>query len=298
MEQQIETSKQPEVLGVGIANDLCEPGMLELVHECTQRGLCQYLTVYVYDNYSLEFLRTMRAAMPPSLKFVWHASGDFELPYDGPSITASWDRIQAITDIWQPAWATEDVIITTFARTRPQGHPNYVQPFLTEECLEVCIRRMHEVSARVSVPLFPEVPHFYMPGPDEMHVSTFFRRFVDATGAMLNFDLGHFFSYNLLHGNPLLHRIDEFPLEFVGEINTAGGMIGDPEGLTWVDDYAGPINPITEEALRQILPRCTRLQAIYTETIGAAPWVVRHNLERLNHLFWSSRERSQVHGIA
>lgn len=276
---------QPEVLGLGLANDLCEPGVVPLINECFARGLCQYLTIYVYDNYTPEFMRWMRAELPPSLKFVWHAGGEFELPYDGPSFSRSQQRIRTVLEIWQPEWATEDVIVTNFARSRPQGHPNYVQPFLTEECLEVCIRRMNEISEGMTIPLFPEVPHFYMPGPDEMHLSTFFRRFVEATGARLNLDVGHFFSYNLLHRRPPLDRIDEFPLDHVAEINTAGGMIGDREGLTWVDHYAGPLNPFTEEVLREVIPRCSRLQAIYTETIGAEPWVVLHNLERLRELF-------------
>lgn len=280
------------VLGVGLANDLCEPGVLSVIHEAARAGLCQYLTVYVYENYPPEFLRSMRDSMPPGLKFVWHASGDFELPYDGPSISVNRERIQSVVDLWNPEWATEDVIITTFAHTRPQGDPNYVQPFLTEECLQVCVRRMKEASALIPLPLFPEVPHFYMPGPEEMHLTTFFRRFVEETGALLNFDVGHYFSYNLLRGRPLLDRIEEFPLEHVGEINTAGGMVGDPDCLTWVDDYAGPLNPITVEALGRILPRCTQLQAIYTETIGAQPWVVFYNLEVLNDLFWGSRRRA------
>ncbi len=282
---------QVEVLGIGLANDLCEPQFIPLVREAYERGLCDYLTIYVYENYTLDFLKSMRAALPPGLRYVWHASGDFELPYDGPSIATNWERIRTIADLWQPVWATEDVIVTNFARTRPQGNPNYIQPFLTEECLEVCIRRMREISQRVPVPLFPEVPHFYMPGPDEMHLSTFFRRFVDATGAMLNFDVGHFFSYNLLHGAPPLHRIEEFPLDHVGEINTAGGMVGDPEGGSWVDDYAGPLNPFTEEVLSYVIPRCTRLQAVYTETIGAEPWVLFHNLERLHQLFPKARRQ-------
>ena len=278
---------QGDVLGIGLANDLCEPDIVSTVNDAYDRGLCQYLTVYVYDNYAPEFLREIRRALPAGLKYVWHAGGEYELPYEGRSIATERERIQAVVDIWNPQWATEDIILTTFGRTRRQGNPNYVQPFLTQECLDVCIRRMREVTAQSEVPLFPEVPHFYMPGPDEMHLATFFARFVAATGATLNFDVGHFFSYNLLHGRPLLDRIDEFPLEAVGEINTAGGMIGDERGLTWVDDYAGPLNPTTEAALRAILPRCTGLRAIYTETIGAPPWVVRYNLERLNHLFWA-----------
>ncbi|MCG5055970.1 MAG: DUF692 family protein [Myxococcales bacterium] len=276
---------QAGALGVGVANDLCEPGVIDVVTECYRRGLCQYLTVYAYENYSRGFMERLKAQLPAGLKYVWHASGDFELPFDGTTITANWSRIHEIVDIWRPEWATEDVIVTNFARSRPQGHPNYVQPFLTEECLSVCIRRMREVSERVPVSLFPEVPHFYMPGPDEMHLSTFFRSFVEATGATLNFDVGHFFSYNLLHRRPLLDRIDEFPLSHVGEINTAGGMFGDPAHLTWVDDYTGPLNPITVEALQHVIPRCTNLRAVYTETIGAEPWVLFHNLEILNDLF-------------
>ena len=289
---------QTDILGIGLANDLCEPNFVQLVRDVYERGLCDYLTVYVYENYSLEFMRNIRAALPPGLQYVWHASGDFELPYDGPSVATNWERIRTIVDLWHPAWATEDVIVTSFARSRPQGNPNYIQPFLTEECLQVCIRRMREINERVPVPLFPEVPHFYIPGPDEMHLSTFFRRFVDATGAMLNLDVGHFFSYNLLHGRPPLDRIDEFPLDHVAEINTAGGMVGDASGGTWVDDYAGPLNPFTEEVLRYVIPRCSRLQAIYTETIGAEPWVLIHNLERLHELFpRARRERREPVGV-
>jgi hypothetical protein len=278
-----------DVIGVGIANDLVEPGLVQTVAENYSKGLCQYLTIYIYENYTTDFLRNIRAAMPAGFKFVWHASGDFEIPYDGSSIDTNWDRISFVSDLFKPEWATEDIIITNFARSRPQGHPNYVQPFLTEECLAVCVRRMKEVEQRLPVRFYPEVPHFYMPGPDEMHLSTFFSRFVEETGAYLNFDLGHFFSYNLLNGLPLLHRIEEFPLEHVGEINTAGGMIGDADGVTWIDDYAGPINPVSEKALRLVLPRCKALRAIYTETIGAPPWVLQYNLERLNDLFWSTR---------
>jgi uncharacterized protein (UPF0276 family) len=279
------TAPKCPIIGIGVANDLCEPQMARIVGDCYRAGLCQYLTVYAYDNYTLGFMRQMHDLLPREFKYVWHASGDFELPYDSPAINANWDRIQEITDIWHPEWATEDIIITNFARTRPQGHPNYIQPFLTEQCLEVCIRRQSEISQRLPVPLYPEVPHFYIPGPDEMGLSTFFKRFVEATGVMLNFDVGHFLSYNLLHRRPPLDHIDEFPLEFVAEINTAGGMVGDPEGLTWLDDYSGPLNPFTEEVLRYVIPRCPNLRAIYTETIGAEPWVLYHNLERLNELF-------------
>ncbi len=272
-------------VGIGVANDLCEPGMIQLVNRLHAAGLCNYLVVYVYENYTHEFLRSVRSQLPSTLQYVWHTSGDFELPFDGPSIEVNWDRIQRILDIWQPVWMTEDVIVSNFARTRPQGQPSYVQPFLTVDCLRACIQRMEQIARRLTVPLLPEIPHFYMPGPDEMHVSTFFRRFVDATGAMLNFDLGHFFSYNLLNRRSPLYRIDEFPLEFVSELHTAGGMVGDPEGLTWVDDYAGPLHSYVEDALRWLIPRCPNLRAVYTETIGAEEWVLYHNLEKLNEVF-------------
>lgn len=275
---------QNDVIGIGVANDLCEPNVVNLVSECHRLGLCQYLTVYVYDNYSMEFLRQIKSQMPATLKYVWHSSGDFELPYDGPSVETNWWRINSIVRLWNPEWITEDVIITNFARTRNQGHPNYVQPFLTEECLDVCVKRMLRLSEVIPVPFYPEVPHFYMPGPDEMHLSTFFKLFVEATGVMLNFDVGHFFSYNLLHKKAPLYRIEEFPLSSVVEMNTAGGMVGDRNGFTWIDDYAGPLNPYTEDVLKDIIPECTNLRAIYTETIGAEPWVLFHNLDRLNRI--------------
>lgn len=284
VEQPSPPTKQ-SMIGIGMANDLYESGIARLVNDFHKAGLCQYLVVYVYENYTSDFMRGLRRQFPGDLKYVWHTSGDFELPYDGPSLSANWERIREITDIWQPEWATEDIVLTNFARTRPPGHPNYIQPFLTEECLAICIRRQKEATERVAVPLYPEVPHFYMPGPEEMHLSTFFRRFVEATGAMLNFDVGHFFSYNMLRRRPPLDGIDEFPLEFIGEMHTAGGMVGDAEGLSWVDDYAAPLNPLTEEALRHLIPRCQNLRAVFTETIGAEPWVVHHNLELLNSLF-------------
>jgi hypothetical protein len=274
------------VLGIGLANDLCEPGALAVIHEAYRRGLCSYLTIYLYENYTPEFLRSIRAALPPGLRYVWHAGGEFELPYADGRFADQLPRVAEVASMWSPAWATEDVIVTNFGRTREAGHPNYVQLLLTEECLDVCVRRMNEITRASPIPFFPEVPHFYAPGPDEMHLASFFRRFVERTGAKLNFDIGHYVSYNLLRQAPMLDRIDEFPLEAVGEINTAGGMVGDAQGLTWIDDYAGPINPITVDCLRAVLPRCTGLEAMYTETIGAEPWVVFHNLEILNKLFW------------
>lgn len=274
------------VLGIGLANDLCEPGALDVIHDAYRKGLCSYLTIYLYDNYTPEFLHSIRAALPPGLRYVWHAGGEFELPYADGAFADNLARVTDVATLWSPAWATEDIIVTNFGRTKKPGHPNYVQLMLTEECLEVCVRRMKEIARISPMPFFPEVPHFYAPGPDEMHLATFFRRFVEQTGARLNFDIGHYFSYNLLRRAPLLDRIDEFPLEAVAEINTSGGMVGDPQGLTWIDDYAGPINPITVDCLRAVLPRCTGLQAMYTETIGAESWVVLHNLAILNQLFW------------
>jgi uncharacterized protein (UPF0276 family) len=275
-----------DVLGIGLANDLCEPGALSIIHEAFRRRLCGYLTLYLYENYTPEFLREMRRTLPPGLRYVWHAGGEFELPYAQGSLEAHRRRLDEVAAMWAPAWATEDVIVTNFGRTEKPGHPNFVQLLLTEECLEVCVRRMKEIARTAPMPFFPEVPHFYAPGPDEMHLATFFRRFVEQTGARLNFDIGHYFSYNLLRRLPLLAHIDEFPLEAVAEINTAGGLVGDAGGLTWIDDYAAPINPLTIDCLRTVLPRCTGLRAMYTETIGAEPWVVFHNLQVLNQLFW------------
>jgi uncharacterized protein (UPF0276 family) len=274
------------LLGVGLANDLCEPGALPVIHEAFRRGLCSYLTLYIYENYTPAYLQHVRRELPAGLRYVWHAGGEFELPFDGEPPLQHRRHIEEVAAMWAPAWATEDVIVTSFGATTRAGHPNYVQLMLTEECLQVCIRRMKQIQRTVSLPFYPEVPHFYAPGPDEMHLATFFRRFVEATGARLNFDIGHYFSYNLLRGRPILDRIEEFPLGAVGEINAAGGMVGDEQGLTWIDDYAAPINPVTLECLRAVLPRCTALQAMYTETIGAEPWVVFHNLRELNRLFW------------
>jgi hypothetical protein len=275
-----------DVLGVGLANDLCEPGAVAVIHEAFRRKLCSYLTVYLYENYTPEFVGEIRSQLPPELRYVWHAGGEFELPFDGAVLESNRARIRDVERTWSPAWATEDIIVTNFGRTETPGHPNYVQLLLNEESLAVCVRRMNDITAQVTLPFFPEVPHFYAPPPEEMHLATFFRRFVEQTGARLNFDIGHYFSYNLLRRRPALDRIDEFPLEAVAEINTAGGMVGDPYGLTWIDDYAAPINPCTIRALQAILPRCTSLRAMYTETIGAAPWVVFHNLDVLNRLFW------------
>ena len=129
------------VLGVGVANDLCEPGVLQLIHGLVQANLIGYLTVYVYDNYPHWFVDSMRQALPEQLDYVWHGSGDFELPLAEDSIESSWSRIDEVQRTWQPAWATEDLIVTTFGRTKLQGHPNYVPLFLTEDWLDVCVRR-------------------------------------------------------------------------------------------------------------------------------------------------------------
>lgn len=277
--------RRSSVLGVGLANDLCEPGCIDVIAQAYDQGLCDYLVVYIYNNYSPEFLQAMRDSLPKELRYVWHAGGEFEIPLAHHSLSKYKQRLGEVNRLWSPEWATEDLILTNFGGSVEAGDPNYVPVFLTEESLEVCIERTHAAIEEAPFPFFPEVPHYYMPVPEEMHLATFFRRYIEATGVLLNFDIGHYASYNLLHGRPILDRIEEFPLEAVGEINSAGGMVGDPHGRTWLDDYSGPINPVTIRALETIIPRCTNLKAIYTETIGAPAPVVFHNLRLMKALF-------------
>lgn len=277
--------RRSSILGVGLANDLCEPHCVELVSSAYRAGLCSYLVLYLYKNYTEDFLTKVRSRLPRDLKFVWHASGEFEIPLADHSLGQHRDHFHDINHIWSPEWVTEDLVITRFGDRRGSGDPNYIPVFLTEESLAVCIDRTMQAVAEAPFPFFPEIPHYYMPVPEDMHLATFFRRYVEATGVLLNFDVGHYASYNLLKGRPFLDRIDEFPLEAVGEINSAGGMVGDPRGVTWLDDYAGPINPVTLRALEYIIPRCINLKAIYTETIGASPKIAWDNLRLMNDLF-------------
>jgi hypothetical protein len=99
-----------------------------------------------------------------------------EVPYEGDSLAVNHNRIRYITNVWSPVWATEDLILTNFGRTRIPGQPNYVQLFLTESSLDVCVHRMRKAQAESPVPLYPEIPHLYIPGPDDMNLATFFRR--------------------------------------------------------------------------------------------------------------------------
>jgi uncharacterized protein (UPF0276 family) len=274
------------VLGVGAANDLCEPDVVGTLHRYHAAGLANYLTIYIYENYSREFLTSLRSELPEQLKFVWHASDDFELPLDRDAPVRDLNRVQMVQDIFAPAWATEDIVLTSFGGQEKPGFPNYVPMFLTEDCLDVCIRRMRQINSELALLFLPEVPHFYMPVPQTMDLATFFSDLTREADCFLNFDVGHLFSYNLLQGRDLFAGLDDFPLDRIVEINCAGGMVGDPESLTWIDDYAGPLNPLTVEALDQILPSCTNLRAIYSESIGCDDWVLRYNLETLNALFW------------
>jgi hypothetical protein len=275
------------LVGVGAANDLCEPHLIEHVHRCCLMGLLDYLTIYVYRNYTPDFLAQVRSQLPTSLRYVWHASDDFELPLKRDTSVRDRVRVASVQALWSPVWATEDVVLTTFGGTVAAGNPNYVPVVLTDDCLEVCVARMRQIQRDVDIPFVPEVPHFFMPVPETMDVATFFTRLAYEADCYLNLDVGHLFSYNLLTGRDLFDSFETFPLDRVVEINCAGGMVGDPDALTWIDDYRGPINPLSVEALEWVIPRCTNLRGIYTESIGCEEWVLRNNLETVNRLFWS-----------
>ena len=280
----LERLRRSRPLGVGLANDLCEPAAVATITALAERQLVQYLVVYEYDNYPPAWSDGVRARLPGGLQYVWHGSGDLELPLADDCLSANLGRIEAVSDRWGPAWFTEDLIVTSFGRTAVCGSPNYVPLFLTEDALEVCIARTIDASNRMPVPLVPEIPHFYCPVPETMSLTTFFRRYCSATGIGINLDVGHLFSYNLLHGDPATHALDELPFDHIVEINTSGGMIGDRAGRTWIDDYTAPLNPYILDILADVIPACPNLKGLYTETIWADPAVVEANAAALNEL--------------
>jgi hypothetical protein len=280
-------------VGIGTANDLSERNIVDKVTRLHASGLLAYLTIYIYEDYSEAFQLAMQQKLPPTMKYAWHGGGEFEVPYAGDSVAHSQERIGAVQRIWNPAWATEDMVVTNFAKTQTQGNPPFVPLFLTEECLEVCIQKTKSIQQVVAIPFVPELPHFEVPVPETMDLADFFRRYTQATGCLINLDLGHYFSYNLLHGRDPLAGLEDFPLHQVFEIHAGGGLIGDGSGRTWLDDHSAPLHPLVIEALNYVIPRCPQLGAVAADTVGCDDWVLQHNLELLNDLFWGSAKTPQ-----
>ena len=104
------------------------------------------------------------------------------------------------------------------------------------------------------------------------------RRIGDGANTDIVFDVGHYMSWNMVHGQPYDQDLDAFPWERVAEIHLGGGYVGDALGKIWVDDHSAPVHPVEIELLERIIDRCPRLRGVLLELIDCDLRLVDYSL--------------------
>ena len=160
--------------------------------------------------------------------------------------------------------ATEPALVSDHLSWSVSGgaYLNHLLPFpLTEEALEVVVRNVDQVQARLGRPILVENPSLYVrfrysPIPEPEFLAELTRR--TGCGLLLDVNNVHVTSANLgLDPDAYLAAV---PAERVGEIHLAGHARNDADGLTvLIDDHGSPVPPpvwaLFDAALARLGPR-------------------------------------------
>ena len=270
-------------LGIGIASDLHEPGLPEFLNARFERGDVGYYEFYIYRENGRESAEAIRKRLDPRIPLVWHCGGEFELPLHGRVFEDHRAYIGDVIAAWRPQWCLEDVCAVTLGGTRPipGRHIGHVPPPITAATADLVAQNVIAAQALCDVPFVPEVPYFNIPVPHDTTLSAFFERVCRKADCDVVFDVGHYMSWNMIHGRPHDADLDAFPWERVCEIHLGGGYVGDARGRIWVDDHTAPVHPAEVDVLRRIIGRCVNLRGVLLELIGCDFRLVDHSLRQV-----------------
>jgi hypothetical protein len=138
----------------------------------------------------------------------------------------------------------------------------------TREALDVVVANVRIAQEQLPVPLALENIAAVVGWPDdELTEARFLAEVIDRTGALLLLDVANLFASAVNFGVDPLAVLDELPLESIGYVHVAGGVLVDG---VWHDTHTHPVTEPILALLRELAAR-TVLPTVMLERDGDYP---------------------------
>ncbi len=248
-------------IGIGIATEYVgkQPLFQQLHHE--HGDLLQFVEYGGTVEFGLdEGIREWAQAGHPS---TYHYL-DINLS-DGSRLSQEWcDATAELARQINSPWICGDIGLWYYGQ-RSLKNVMLTHPILSVESAARTAEAIVELQERTRFNCLPENPpsHAYL---GDLHLMDYFARVTEQADCWMTLDCAHLLMYQYAHNCDPLTGLDNFPLERVGEIHIAGGMLMELAGQRYIiDSHLPQILPDVWKIVEYVLARATNLRAVCLE---------------------------------